>query len=217
MSYIFRKKDGKVYNSSKFFWINMPYNTSILIACIVIGILNKDIKRAIFTGTVLYLWAYIIHVIAHNIPPFTFFHGFHHNDKINKTWWAETIETLVNIFGSGGISLAILGMIVNKKFGYNLLDSHVLLFTTILYTSFHMINYHILKVPTHINHHKDPNKNYGPDIMDILFNTKMDGDLFEDMNHGIVNALVILSFILFTFNTKYDIILIIENLINKIL
>ena len=32
--------------------------------------------------------------------------------------------------------------------------------------------------------------------MDILFDTKMDGDLFEDMNHGIVNVLVIISFIL---------------------
>ena len=80
-----------------------------------------------------------------------------------------------------------------------------------------MINYHILKVPTHVNHHKDPNKNYGPDIMDILFSSKMDGDSFEDMNHGIVNALVITSFILFTYNTKYDIIAIIKKVIDKFL
>ena len=28
-----------------------------------------------------------------------FFHGFHHNPEINTTWYAEIIETLVNIFG----------------------------------------------------------------------------------------------------------------------
>ena len=215
MNYIYKEKDGKIYNSLKFFWINMPYNLSILIACIIIGILNKNVKRAIFTGTILYIWAYLIHVIAHNISPFKFLHSFHHDDKINKTWWAEMIETLVNIFGSGGISLAVIGIIINRKFGYNFFDSHVLLFTTFLYTSFHMINYHILKVPTHINHHKDPNKNYGPDIMDILFKTKMDGDYFENMNHGILNSIVILSFILLTFDTKLDIIKNIENIIRK--
>ena len=217
MKHIFREKDGKIYNSYKFFSINLPYNTTILIACVIIGLLNKNVTKAIFTGTVLYIWAYIIHVIAHKIPPFTFFHGFHHDDTINKTWWAEIIETLVNIFGSGGLSLAIIGLIIEKKIGLSIFDSHVLLFTTFLYTSFHMINYHILKVPTHVNHHKDPNKNYGPDIMDILFSSKMDGDSFEDMNHGIVNALVITSFILFTYNTKYDIIAIIKKVIDKFL
>jgi len=217
MSHLFKKDNGKIYNSIKFLWLNMPYNTSILITCIIIGILNNNIKKAIFTGTILYLWAYLIHVIAHNISPFTFFHGFHHDKKINQTWWAETIETVVNILGSGGISLAIMGMIIDKKLGYNFFDSHVLLFTTFLYTSFHMLNYHILKVPTHINHHKDPNTNFGPDIMDILFGTKMEGDQFENMNHGILNVLIILSIIMFTYDTKFDIVKNLKELINKLL
>lgn len=217
MTHIFKKEDGKVYNSIKFFWINWPYNTSILTACIVIGILNNNIKRAIFTGTILYVWAYLIHVLAHNVPLLTFFHSFHHDDKINSTWWAELIETSVNILGSGGISLAVIAMIIDKKLHYNFLDSHVLLFTTFLYTSFHMINYHLLKVPTHVNHHKDPNTNFGPDIMDIVFGTKMQGDRFEDMNHGIVNVLVILSIIMFTYGTKFDIIKNIKGLIDTYL
>ena len=217
MIHIFKKDDGKIYNSIKFLWINSPYNISILLTTIVIGVINNDIKRAIFTGTVLYLWAYIIHVLAHNISPFSFFHSFHHDDKINNSWWAELIETGVNLIGSGGISLAIISMIIDKKFGYNLLDSHVLLFTTFLYTTFHMINYHVLKVPTHINHHKDPNTNFGPDIMDILFGTKLDGDQFEDMNHGILNVVVILSIILFTYDSKFDIIKIIKRQIDRFL
>ena len=41
--------------------------------------------------------------------------------------------------------------------------------------------------------------------MDILFNTKQDRDNIEDMNHGVINVVLILSLILITKNTKYDI------------
>ena len=42
--------------------------------------------------------------------------------------------------------------------------------------------------------------------MDILFQTKKDGDNIEDMNHGIFNILIILSLILITKDTKFDLI-----------
>ena len=202
---IYKKEDGIIKNSLKFFKVNIIYNLSIVIACIIIGSINKNISRAIFTGGVLYFWAYIVHIVAHNIPPMTFFHGFHHNPKINTTWYAELIETVVNILGSGGLSLAIMNMFVEDVFKIKLLDNDVLLFTTFLYTSFHMINYHVLKVPTHVKHHQDSNTNFGPDIMDILFNTKQDRDNIEDMNHGVINVVLILSLILITKNTKFDI------------
>jgi hypothetical protein len=204
-SVIYKKEDGIIKNSLKFFKVNIIYNLSIVIACIIIGSINKDIQKAIFTGGVLYFWAYIVHIVAHKIPPMTFFHGFHHNHKINTTWYAELIETVVNILGSGGLSLAIMNMLVDGIFNIKLLDNDVLLFTTFLYTSFHMINYHVLKVPTHVKHHEKPNTNFGPDIMDILFNTKQDRDNIEDMNHGVINVVLILSLILITKNTKFDI------------
>lgn len=80
-----------------------------------------------------------------------------------------------------------------------------------------MINYHILKVPTHVKHHENVNSNFGPDIMDILFKTKQDGDYIENMNHGIYNTLIILCFILVTKDTRFDIIQIISKIINKVL
>jgi hypothetical protein len=217
MSIKYNKNKGILHNSYLFFKLNFIYNLSVLISCIIIGYINKNILRAIITGTLLYLWAYLIHIGAHNIFPFTFFHSFHHDDKINKTWYAELIETFVNIFGSGGLSLAIFNIIIEKIFGLTLLDNHVLLLTTFLYTSFHMLNYHILKVPTHIHHHKDVNTNFGPDIMDILFETKKDGDNIEDMNHGIVNILIILSLILITKDTKFDLINNLKKLIFRFL
>ena len=97
-------------------------------------------------------------------------------------------------------------MLIEDIFQVKLLDNDVLLFTTFLYTSFHMINYHILKVPTHVKHHENSNTNFGPDIMDILFNTKQDRDFIEDMNHGVINVVIILSLILITKDTKLDII-----------
>ena len=203
---IYNKDDGVLKNALKFFKVNFIYNLGILISCIIIGSINNNIIKAIYTGGVLYFWAYFIHIIAHNIFPMTFFHGFHHNPKINTTWYAELIETFVNIFGSGGLSLAIVNMLIEIIFKVKILDNDVLLFTTFLYTSFHMINYHILKVPTHVKHHEDVNSNFGPDIMDILFKTKQNGDNIEDMNHGVINVVIILSFILITKNTKYDII-----------
>jgi len=186
---------------------------------VIIGSINKNIPRALFTGGVLYFWAYFIHIMAHNIPPMTFFHGFHHNHEINATWYAELIETLVNIFGSGGLSLAIANIILEKTTngGVSILDNNVLLFTTFLYTSFHMINYHLLKVQTHVKHHENVDTNFGPDIMDILFNTKQDMDNIEDMNHGVVNVILILSLILITKDTKFDIIENIELVIENIL
>ena len=216
-NYIYKKDKGIIYNSFLFFKVNLIYNLSILIACIIIGSINKDIIRAIITGVVLYFWAYFIHIVAHNVFPMTWFHGFHHDPKINKTWYAELMETFVNIFGSGGLSLAIINIAVSKIIGKSYLDNYVLLFTTFLYTSFHMINYHILKVPTHVKHHENVNSNFGPDIMDILFKTKQDGDYIENMNHGIYNTLIILCFILVTKDTRFDIIQIISKIINKVL
>ena len=102
--------------------------------------------------------------------------------------------------------LAIKNMFIEDIFQVKLLDNDVLLFTTFLYTSFHMINYHILKVPTHVKHHENSKSNFGPDIMDILFNTKQDRDYIEDMNHGVINVVLILSLILITKDTKFDII-----------
>ena len=112
--YIYHKKKGIFYNAFLFFKVNLIYNLSILIACIIIGSINKNIFRAIITGVVLYYWAYFIHIIAHKLYPITWFHSFHHDHTINTTWYAELIETFVNIFGSGGLTLAIINIVVEK-------------------------------------------------------------------------------------------------------
>ncbi len=204
--YIYNKKKGILYNSFLFFKLNFVYNTSILVACIIIGSLTNNIHRAIITGIILYFWAYFIHVLAHNVPDYMNPHKYHHTPSINHTWWAMLIESIVNILGSGGASLIILNILIEKYFNVTILDNYTLLYTTFLYTSFHMINYHYLKVQTHKLHHDYEKYNFGPDIMDILFKTKVDKDEIENMNHATINSILILTFILLSFKTKYDIV-----------
>ena len=43
---------------------------------------------------------------------------------------------------------------------------------------------------THIDHHKDSNKNLGIDIWDIIFGTKYDWNDIEDINHYAINFIL---------------------------
>ena len=64
-----------------------------------------------------------------------------------------------------------------------------------------MINYHYLKVDSHIRHHKNVKTNYGPDWMDVLIGTKQDNSKFEDMSWTILNS-IISMIILYIYNKK---------------
>ncbi len=217
MDNLYKKDKGLLENTKKSLIKNIPFNLYLVLAVITIGMFNNNIKKALFTLVVFYFWAYLIHVIAHYLPPFKFAHSFHHNPSQSETWWGITIETIVNILGCGGITLAVFGMVFESLYGYRMFDYHVLFFTTIMYTSFHMINYHVLNVKTHSNHHENSKTNFGPDIMDILFGTKMENDEYENMNHAVYNIVFALVFITSTFNTRFDIVKGIQKSINRII
>jgi hypothetical protein len=53
----------------------------------------------------------------------------------------------------------------------------------------------------HQHHHEYLNCNYGPDILDILFGTKLDFDVIENMNSAIINITCI--FLFFILLRKY--------------
>ena len=205
-SRIYQRKNGKIYNLGLSLKTNIIYNLSIFIACIVIGYKTNDILISLITGVVIYFWSFGIHYIAHKVPYKFNPHMIHHTKDVSHKWWAILIESIINIFGSGGLTLAMINIFIERSFKIRLLNNYVLLYTTLLYTTFHIINYHILKVSTHIDHHKYDTSNYGPDIMDILFNTKVDGGEIEDMNHATINSVFILILILFIMDSKYDLI-----------
>lgn len=189
---IFKKSDGTVKNIMKSININRVYYTILLCSSFILGVLNRNITCAFLTLCGLYIWMYFTHILAHNIFPFKWFHKFHHHEPKDQRWYDNVIETSVNIFGSGGISLLLANVVITKLYHVRLLDNHMIIFIALLYTTTHMINYHFYKVPTHIQHHVNTNTNFGPDLMDILFGTKSDGDEIENMDNGIFNLIVIL-------------------------
>ena len=219
MKLIFDKDTNKTDNIKTALRVNLKYYTVVTICAILLGYLNNNLTLAIFTLIVQHLWSYFSHKWGHYVFPLNVFHMIHHDPERAHKWYNEIIETFVNFFGSGGFMLILPNLLVKKYTGIQLLDNYVLLFTSFLYTSIHMINYHVKQVQTHKSHHdtdKSTGKaiNFGPDIIDILFNTKKNNEIYEDINHGIVNSLVIIIVIVFLFNSKYDIIRHIENIIN---
>lgn len=212
---IYKRENSNIENIMTSLQLNKYFNLIFVIVCVFFGYLNQSILRGLLTGIFVYVWAYGAHILAHKYSFFRYFHSFHHDETITRTWYAQLIETLVNIVGCGGLSILVLNLIIERKYDVLLLDNDILLLMTFLYTSYHMINYHVLDVPTHKGHHTYVYSNYGPDIMDIIFDTKQDGDTFEDMNSAVFNTVIIAVFIYFTRGTKLDIIEWIRRFINR--
>ena len=81
-----------------------------------------------------------------------------------------------------------------------------------------MVVYHLLKVPTHTRHHdadKAQNENidynekvfnFGPDSIDVLLGTKKNLQKFENMDPLIPVIIVLMLFLFYNYDSKYDII-----------
>lgn len=216
-NHIYEKEKGKCYNIKKCLELNKWFFSSIVIMTLIFGYVSNDYIRTILTTIIIFIWAYTTHILAHMIQPLKWFHSFHHDDRTSHTWYGELIETLVNIFGSGGLTILFLNIFLEIITGYKLLNNYVIFLFSFFYASYHMINYHILKVSTHVNHHKEVKTNYGPDIMDIIFNTKHKEDTeIENMNHGTINIIILTVLTLYMKDSKIDIIKYIEKGIRSI-
>ena len=167
-----------------------------------ISYVTKDFYRGFFTIYFVTVFSYFSHSIGHKYFPFNIFHKIHHDDKVNDKWWARGIEWLVNFLQIGGILLIPINELINKKYGVRLLNNYVILYFSFVYTSHHMINYHLMKVDTHVRHHKDVDTNFGPDYMDTLMGTKQHNSKFEDMKESILNTLISTLIVIFIYTKK---------------
>ena len=113
------------------------------------------------TVSLLTFLSYIIHYASHNFRNiFTITHHYHHetNNKVCGDILQINLEFLASVISAYIFKLDIVEVI------------HFFL----IYTTIHNINYGYYHVNTiHEEHHKDILKNIGPDICDILFNTKL--------------------------------------------
>jgi hypothetical protein len=170
-----------------------------IILWISLFIISRENKLdTIFTFIVIMCFFYFIHLINHyyDIYPLNAVHLYHHDHDDIFSYILEIILEFIWIISF------IIGKLSIKTFfniQFNFLNSYLIIFFYIIYTTVHNINYTIFHVNNvHEYHHKDQKTNMGPDICDIIFNTKHDNENnIENMNHYIPNILFSLLIVLF--------------------
>ena len=107
----------------------------------------------------------------------------HHDTTINKQPINIMWEFIGNFWMQAGILLL-------TKYLLFYTDNSTIVLWGISYATVHNINYVISPSKIHMNHHVNKFTNYGIDIWDIVFNTKMPGDSIEDINHYSINFII---------------------------
>ena len=202
MSKYYNKNKNLVENLINCFKTNKIFYMIFFGAAAYISLLTDDLKRGLFTITFMVIFSYLSHMVGHKLYPINIFHKVHHNDDINHTFFGRTLEWIVNFLQIGGLLLIPLNRLLENKTGLRLFNEYIIVFYSLVYTTHHMINYHLLEVDTHIRHHKNVNTNYGPDYMDVLLGTKQHNSTFEDMRESILNTLLSAMVVIVLFSKK---------------
>lgn len=202
MSKYYNKNKNLVENLINCFKTNKIFYMIFFGAAAYISLLTDDLKRGLFTITFMVIFSYLSHMVGHKLYPINIFHKVHHNDDINHTFFGRTLEWIVNFLQIGGLLLIPLNRLLENKTGVRLFNEYIIVFYSLVYTTHHMINYHVLEVDTHIRHHKNVNTNYGPDYMDVLLGTKQHNSTFEDMRESILNTLLSAMVVIILFSKK---------------
>ena len=202
MSKYYNKNKNLVENLINCFKTNKIFYMIFFGAAAYISLLTDDLKRGLFTITFMVIFSYLSHMVGHKLYPINIFHKVHHNDDINHTFFGRTLEWIVNFLQIGGLLLIPLNRLLENKTGVRLFNEYIIVFYSLVYTTHHMINYHVLEVDTHIRHHENVNTNYGPDYMDVLLGTKQHNSTFEDMRESILNTLLSAMVVIVLFSKK---------------
>jgi hypothetical protein len=150
----------------------------------------------LFTGTCTFFGlisaAYFVHRFSHlHRNFFTLLHHYHHE---NDNWLAYFSQILIEI---------LFGVFV-LPFSYAGYTAHpwVTMLFVLVYSSVHNVNYGICKVnQVHARHHKNVHQNVGPDVCDILFQSKHGEP--EDTSHYIPN--IVIALIAVVLAQRYDV------------
>ena len=143
-----------------------------------------------FSNLILFMiYSHILHFIWHlkYIYPINIIHTYHHSTQNMLSHISEIVMECV-LFTS----------IIAPKYVINhplipYIDEWVIFFGLLWYITVHNINYSILRVnDVHKIHHEVLEQNMGPDICDVIFNTKYKPELgLENTDHYIPNIIII--------------------------
>jgi hypothetical protein len=165
-------------------WLNI----SILMLCLYL--ISDNYLLGISSYLCMFLIAYLFHLSAHKYDTlFTVLHRYHH---MHNNTFSHLIQLLMEL------SIPLIFYPIYYVKGKVYLDVWVILFSVLLYSSVHNINYGYFRVNNvHSLHHKYPFSNLGPDVCDILFGSKHRLNTFaENTNHHIPNMILISILIL---------------------
>jgi hypothetical protein len=164
--------------------ITLNYKSWLCIFASIYVIESENYIKAVFTFFLIMFLAYYIHYCSHleYFFPYNLTHIEHHN---HNNWFSHIIEIILEG------SICICASSVNNLIG--VLNGWIILYFYLFYTTVHNINYSIFHVNSvHEKHHLLLDYNYGPDIFDVLFNTKKNPEHdLENTDHYIWNIILL--------------------------
>jgi hypothetical protein len=215
-SLIYSHQDGLYNNMIKLTNVNYRLFITILLGGIIINYITGDnMARTTFTFFAISVWTYAVHWFMHKYENTILgkIHAIHHNPAYKEYISTEIFEIAVNLLIIGGLFWMPIIMFLENYFEIKLVNHYTILVWAIIFTTYHLINYHILKHEVHAQHHNEKGvNNYGPEWFDILCNTKAENSEIEDMNSVIINIIVVTALVLSLKDTSFDVIKIFEGL-----
>jgi len=205
---IYSKNESFIVNEIKLAILNEPLLWTALIIVFIINYkTDQNIFIAIFTFYFVTSWSYFTHLLSHTklFNSFGQFHLLHHNVEYSESWIVFLLEAMIDFFIFGGFLLIFTGIFIEKIVGFRIFNYYIILLWSLFYLSYHLINYHISKPDAHKQHHIDNGtSNFGPEWMDIIFDTKTDNSKFENLNSGIINMIIVTIIILYLKDSRFD-------------
>jgi len=159
-----------------------------LILLSLLGLPKYSIVFSLLQSLFILFWSYAGHVIAHTISsifPFNYINphvSIHHNHTLELPRWLNlSSEVFTNFLGF--YILYIIQYICN----ITILSTSIIIGGAFIYIAIHIFNYSMYTNLEHSLHHKNTFCNYGPDFMDVLFNTRCNpDDPYQNMNPDIL-------------------------------
>jgi hypothetical protein len=172
--------------------LQLNYKSFLLLFIALIFLSKNNYLICFITFFILLILSYLSHYFYHCeiFYPLNVVHIYHHE---NNNIFSHFIQVILEF------QTACFMLCIHYLFNFPLLfNEWILLFFYLFYTTIHNINYSFFHVNhVHEIHHKKMNKNFGPDICDIMFSTKYNikKDI-ENTDHYIVNIIILFFLII---------------------
>lgn len=142
------------------------------------------VGHGMITAVAMLVWIYVSHRTTHRgqNPIMHELHRRHHDPDpaVSGSFLAHAMELVSTLVGGGILFLLAPGWLFHRG---------TVVFSTLLYTTVHLYNYHCGMSPEHQAHHEDPMTNYGPGFIDYLMGTS---DTVELLGHMVPNVLCVM-------------------------